>query len=91
MLWRRIHFVAIVLIGALAAVTAARADDFYKGKNFTIVVGFSPGGGYDTYTRNVARYIGKHMPGHPSVSPETSWLRPPSSGHSTGSNCESRP
>ncbi len=45
----------------------ARADDFYKGKVFTIVVGFTPAGGYDTYARNVARYIGNHIPGNPTV------------------------
>lgn len=66
MLRSKQHFVAIMLVGTLA-VTAARADDFYKGKSFTIVVGFSPGGGYDTYARNVARYIGKHIPGNPNV------------------------
>ena len=52
---------------ALAAVPQARADDFYKGKIFTIVVGFSPAGGYDNYARNLARYIGNHIPGSPTV------------------------
>ena len=45
----------------------AQADDFYKGKVFTIVVGFSPAGGYDNYARKLARYIGKHIPGNPTV------------------------
>jgi tripartite-type tricarboxylate transporter receptor subunit TctC len=59
----------IALALACIAVTAAptRADDFYKGKNFTIVVGFSPGGGFDLYARGLARHIGKHIPGNPSV------------------------
>ncbi len=56
-----------ILIGILAVAHTARAGDFYKGKNFTIVVGFSPGGGFDTYARNVARYIGKYIPGNPNV------------------------
>jgi len=59
--------VALVLIGLAALASAARADDFYKGKMFTIVVGFSPAGGFDNYARVLSRYIGKHIPGHPSV------------------------
>ncbi len=61
------HFFATWLLCSLVAVPTAEAEDFYKGKDFTIVVGFSPGGGYDTYARNVARYIGKHIPGDPKV------------------------
>jgi tripartite-type tricarboxylate transporter receptor subunit TctC len=59
--------VSIVLLSMLALVLPVRAQDFYKGKTFTIVVGFSPAGGYDTYARNLARYIGNHIPGNPSV------------------------
>ena len=40
---------------------------FYKGKTITIVVASSPGGGYDLYGRMIARHIGKHIPGNPSV------------------------
>jgi tripartite-type tricarboxylate transporter receptor subunit TctC len=43
------------------------ADEFYKGKTVRFVVGYAPGGGYDTYTRAVARYIGGHIPGNPSI------------------------
>src|SRR5215475_9847973 len=60
----------VVLSMALAALfcgAQARADDFCKGKVFTIVVGFTPAGGYDTYARNLARYIGNHIPGNPTV------------------------
>jgi tripartite-type tricarboxylate transporter receptor subunit TctC len=57
----------LLWIGTLAAVLPARADDFYKGKLFTIVVGFSPAGGYDNYARNLSRYIGSHIPGNPTV------------------------
>jgi tripartite-type tricarboxylate transporter receptor subunit TctC len=58
---------AVMLIASLAAVPSARADDFYKGKVFSIVVGFTPAGGYDNYARNLARYIGNHIPGNPTV------------------------
>ncbi len=56
-----------VAAAALTGAAAARADDFYKGKVFTTVVGFTPAGGYDTYARNIARYIGNHIPGSPTV------------------------
>ena len=51
----------------LAGTLPARADDFYKGKTFTIVVGFSPAGGYDTYARVLARYMASHIPGKPTI------------------------
>src|SRR5271170_4330392 len=54
-------------VAGLLAAPPARADDFYKGKIFTIVVGFSPAGGYDSYARVLARYIGAHIPGNPTV------------------------
>jgi tripartite-type tricarboxylate transporter receptor subunit TctC len=62
-------FLALLLwlAGLMAAAAPARADDFYKGKLFTIVVGFTPGGGYDTYARVLARHIGAHIPGNPTV------------------------
>jgi tripartite-type tricarboxylate transporter receptor subunit TctC len=56
---------ALVLAGLTA--TLARADDFYKGKTFTIVVGFSPGGGYDVNARGLARHLAAHIPGNPGI------------------------
>lgn len=54
---------------ALATVGAAAAQDkvagFYKGKTVTVIVGSSPGGGYDTYARLLAKHMGKHIPGNP--------------------------
>jgi tripartite-type tricarboxylate transporter receptor subunit TctC len=44
----------------------AQADDFYKGKRVTIIVGSGAGGGYDTYARLVGRHLGKHIPGEPT-------------------------
>jgi tripartite-type tricarboxylate transporter receptor subunit TctC len=51
---------------AIAAAPAA-AQDFYKGKTLTILVGFSPGGGFDINARVLARHIGRHIPGNPTV------------------------
>ena len=61
------HLLAAALIGLSALGAPAHADDFFKGKTFTILVGFSPAGGYDQYARNLARYSGNHIPGHPTV------------------------
>jgi len=52
---------------ACLASFAAQAEDFYKGKTVTILVGFSPGGGFDLNARLLARHIGKHIPGNPDV------------------------
>jgi tripartite-type tricarboxylate transporter receptor subunit TctC len=41
--------------------------DFYKGKTIQIVVGFGVGGGYDLYARALGRYLGRHIPGQPTV------------------------
>lgn len=43
------------------------AASFYEGKAIRIIVGTAPGGGYDTYTRLLARHFGKHIPGNPIV------------------------
>jgi tripartite-type tricarboxylate transporter receptor subunit TctC len=46
---------------------AASSADFYKGRTVQVVVGFTAGGGYDLYARVLARHMGKHIPGNPSV------------------------
>ena len=61
-----------VSIAALLA-TAAHAqtvEEFYKGKNVNLIIGYSVGGGYDLYGRLVSRHIGKHIPGRPAVVPQ---------------------
>jgi len=41
-------------------------EPFYKDKTIRIIVGASAGGGYDTYSRTIARHIGRHIPGNPT-------------------------
>ena len=41
--------------------------DFYAGKTITIIVGYAPGGGYDTTARVLSKYLGSHIPGNPTV------------------------
>ncbi len=58
------------LLAATLAFGSARAEtaaDFYKGKTVTLIAGFPPGGGYDTYVRVLARHYGRFIPGQPSV------------------------
>jgi tripartite-type tricarboxylate transporter receptor subunit TctC len=62
--------VSICLLLAAAALQTASADpvaDFYRGKSISLLCSSSAGGGYDTLTRAVARFLGRHIPGHPSV------------------------
>ena len=42
-------------------------DPFYRDKVLRIIVGFPPGGGYDTYSRLIARQLGRHIPGNPTI------------------------
>jgi tripartite-type tricarboxylate transporter receptor subunit TctC len=58
---------ASAVIAASASAQAQSVADFYKGKNVTIYIAFSPGGTYDLFGRMVARHIGKHIPGNPNV------------------------
>jgi tripartite-type tricarboxylate transporter receptor subunit TctC len=51
---------------ALAQSNGAIADAF-KGKTITVYVGLSPGGGYDTNARVLAKHMGRHVPGEPTV------------------------
>jgi tripartite-type tricarboxylate transporter receptor subunit TctC len=62
---RGVLLVSVAALGLAAA--PVLADEFYKGKTFTVIVGFSPGGGYDVNARTVARYISAHIPGNPNV------------------------
>ncbi len=57
----------VALCFAPASAAAQPVADFYKGKTVTIVVSTGTGGGYDALARGIARHIGRHIPGHPSV------------------------
>jgi tripartite-type tricarboxylate transporter receptor subunit TctC len=56
-------FVAVL---AASPASPARAQDFLKDKTLTFIVGYSPGGTYDQYTRLIARHINKHVSGNPT-------------------------
>jgi tripartite-type tricarboxylate transporter receptor subunit TctC len=59
---------ALVVLAAVAG--AAGLEDFYKGRNVSLIIGYSVGGGYDAYARLLGRYIGNHIPGEPSIIPQ---------------------
>jgi tripartite-type tricarboxylate transporter receptor subunit TctC len=62
--------IAIALAGAPLGLVGAKAEsaaDFYKGKELVVYVGSGVGGGYDNYTRLLARHWGRHIPGNPSL------------------------
>ena len=61
----------LAIAGLVAATPLAQAQDFYKGKTLTIVVGFSPGGGYDVNARAVSRHISDTSRAIPASSSRT--------------------
>ena len=55
---------------AMLGVSGAHADsidDFYKGKTLKVIVGYGPGGGFDTYARLLADHLPSHLPGKPTA------------------------
>ena len=61
----KIPAMAVFLTAALTSPLCAQ--DFYKGKTIRVIVGGSAGGGFDVYTRAMTRYMGKHIPGNPTM------------------------
>jgi tripartite-type tricarboxylate transporter receptor subunit TctC len=65
--------ILMVAMSVLVNTTWAPAnaqEPYYKGKTVRIIVGASAGGGYDTYSRTIARHISKHIPGNPTFAVE---------------------
>src|SRR5216684_7064606 len=58
---------AVLLCAAAPAGAQGEVAAFYKGKQLRMIVGSAVGGGYDLFARVVARHIGRHIPGHPSI------------------------
>lgn len=59
----------LVLLAALVSVAPARAQDasFFRGKTLTMIIGFAAGGTTDVFGRLMSHYLGKHLPGNPTV------------------------
>jgi tripartite-type tricarboxylate transporter receptor subunit TctC len=64
---------AIVALACVIWASGARAnsvEEFYKGKTVNLIIGYSVGGGYDLYARQLARHIVKYIPGRPTIVPQ---------------------
>src|SRR6266849_3581810 len=66
MLSRAIAVAALALL-PMSIGHAQGPAEFYKGKNVDLMIGSSVGGGYDVYARLIARHMGKHIPGNPTM------------------------
>jgi tripartite-type tricarboxylate transporter receptor subunit TctC len=69
---RKSVLTAIIII-AVSMPTAARSaavEEFYKGRSVPLIIGYSVGSGYDIYARLLARFIGKYIPGNPTIIPQ---------------------
>jgi len=65
---RDVFIALMALAGCLAGSANVFAqNDFYQGKTIRIIVGFSPGGGYDALARMLSRQMPKHIPGQPTI------------------------
>ena len=59
--------VIVYWFGLLPGEVNASTHGYYEGKTIHIIVSFSPGGGFDIYSRAIASHMGKHIPGKPTV------------------------
>ena len=58
---------ALLIAAFPGGVTVAQDQPYFEGKTISVVIRSTPGGGYDFYGRLIARYLGKYIPGNPSV------------------------
>src|SRR5208282_1783274 len=61
---------AAILLAPASAPAQDTAGKFYAGKTIQLLIGYSAGGGYDTYARILARHMADHIPGHPAIVPQ---------------------
>jgi len=64
---RLLFAITVLAVVALVSTASLAAAPFYEGKTIRVTVGASAGGGFDLWARTVARHIGKHIPGNPTV------------------------
>src|ERR1700704_2853672 len=61
---------ALALVRATSPACAQTPAELYKGRNVDLYIGYSVGGAYDLYARTIARHLGKHIPGNPTIIPK---------------------
>src|SRR6185436_15866618 len=79
---KQITLMSLFLAFIASSAAAQTAENLYKGKTIRMIVGTSAGGGFDTYTRTLARHFGRHVPGQPSIIVENM----PGAGHLIAAN-----
>jgi tripartite-type tricarboxylate transporter receptor subunit TctC len=78
----RQSLILLFVFGLLYGSSVFAQEPFYKGKVIRIVVATAAGGGYDLYTRTMARHLPKYIPGEPTIAVENM----PGAGHLIGAN-----
>jgi tripartite-type tricarboxylate transporter receptor subunit TctC len=77
-----LKIILFLCMAVLSTTPAGAQEPFFKGKTVRIIVGFSPGGAFDVYSRVISRHIGKHIEGNPAVMVENM----PGAGSLTAAN-----
>ena len=68
-----VRIIAAVLVAVIAPAAIALAqsvEQFYKGRDMDLYIGYSTGGAYDFYARVIGRHMGLHIPGNPTLVPK---------------------
>ena len=63
----RFAVVALAVVVLTQPAHGESAEDFFKGKQMSLIVGYNPGGSYDVYSRFAAQMLPKYLPGHPTI------------------------
>jgi tripartite-type tricarboxylate transporter receptor subunit TctC len=68
-MWWRLLCVGVMAVAVRGERVRAQdaVSEFYKGRQITVIVGSTAGGGYDIYARLLARHMPAHIPGHPAM------------------------
>lgn len=61
---------AALLLALTGPAPAQSVEDFYRDRTLTMLISYSVGGGYDLYARVLAKFLGRHIPGNPTIVPE---------------------
>ena len=66
----RIGLAAALIAVAAGTVQAQSVEEFYRGRSMPLIIGFSVGSAYDLYARHLARFMGRYIPGNPTIVPQ---------------------
>ena len=66
---KRLLLLAACVLLTLAARGADPVEEFYRGRQLSLLIGFEAGGGYDLNARAIAQHMGRHLPGKPTIVP----------------------